>query len=179
VRFGMSSAAEAEAAIAYFNAFHDGFVADLRLTSHNSFPGRGVQKVGRSLDLELGFAHYNYERDTRPADQRIRASFRGVMYVAAEVTDLGTESSVTYAEVTQATRSRDDGSEEACLLASVIRAPPRGVTLRCGAGVGSRGTDRVHVQLDSVRGAVAPPGERHPPAWLPTMRATGALDALA
>lgn len=122
MRFEVSSAAEAAAAIEYFNAFHDGFVAELRLTSHDSFPERGVQEAGGGLDLELVFAHYNYERDTRPADQRIRASFRVVMYLATEVTGLGTESSITHVEVTDTTRSHDDGREEACLRASVVAA---------------------------------------------------------
>ena len=120
VNFEVTSATTAAAAIEYFNAFHDGFVKALRLTSNDSFPERGVQELGGPADLELVFAHYNYERDTRPADQLVRAMFRGVMGLETELTGLGTESSIQRVELGDGSRRRDDGSEEPCLVASVF-----------------------------------------------------------
>jgi len=120
MRFEVNTAAAAEPAIEYFNAFHDGFVAELRLTSNDSFPERRVQETGGPPDLEIVFAHYNYERDTRPAGQLVRASFRGVMGFEADVTGLGTESSVHHVAIEATSRRRDDGSEEPCLRASIV-----------------------------------------------------------
>lgn len=120
MQFEVASRAEGERAIEYFNAFHDGFVRELRLISHDSFPQRGVQQAGPPPDLELLFAHYNYERDTRPADQLVRVTFRGVMGLETELTGLGTESSVQRVDIEDGSRRRDDGSEEPCLAASVF-----------------------------------------------------------
>lgn len=120
MRFEVTDAAEAERAIDYFNAFHDGFVKELKLTSHDSFPERGVHAIGGPPDLELVFAHYNYERDTRLPDQLVRCSFVGVMSLRTDLTGLGTDSPVKYVTIEAASRNRDDGSEESCLRASVF-----------------------------------------------------------
>ena len=120
MRFEAGNAAEAESAIEYFNAFHDGFIRELRLSTHDRFPERGVHETGERPDLELVFGHYNYERDTRPADQLVRASFRGVMQLETELTGLATEAAVKYVAIEDGTRRREDGSEEPCLRAVVV-----------------------------------------------------------
>jgi hypothetical protein len=120
VRFEIESPTEAERAVEYFNAFHDGFIKELRMTAHHSFPERGVQQISGPPDLELVFAHYNYERDTRPPDQLVRASFRGVMGLETDLSGLGTEASVHHITIEGASRQRDDGSEQRCLRASVF-----------------------------------------------------------
>jgi hypothetical protein len=120
MNFDLNDRATAVAAIEYFNAFHDGFVKELRLTSNDSFPERAVHATNGPPDLELVFAHYNYERDTRPADQLVRAMFRGVMGLETELTGLGTESPVQRVDIEEASRRRDDGSEEICLVTSVF-----------------------------------------------------------
>jgi len=64
---------EAKTVLDYFNGFHDGFIKQLTVISHDKFESRGVQASGERLTLEITFAHYNYQQDTKPADQRIRA----------------------------------------------------------------------------------------------------------
>jgi hypothetical protein len=44
---------EAEAVLEYFNGFHDGFIKQLTLTSHDYFEARGTQVCSGRLDLEL------------------------------------------------------------------------------------------------------------------------------
>lgn len=120
MRFEIDDATEAERAIEYFNAFHDGFVKGLCLTSHDSFPERGVQAANGPPDLEIVLAHYNYERDTRPPNQLVRASFRGVMELTAEISGLATDTPIKYVTIQTSSRRREDGSEETCLQASVF-----------------------------------------------------------
>ena len=83
--FPLRTAAEAEAALDYFNAFHDGFIRTLTLRSHDAFEARGVHHVSGRLDLELLFAHYNYRRGQPPADQLVRARFERVSGLRADL----------------------------------------------------------------------------------------------
>ncbi len=122
MHFDVTDVQSGTAAVEYFNAFHDGFVKELRFSSRDRFPERGVHTTEGLPDLEVTFAHYNYERDTRPADQLVRATFRGVMNLTTDLTGLGTESAVKYVAIEDATRRRDDGSEEPCLRAVVVAA---------------------------------------------------------
>lgn len=82
---------EADAILEYFNAFHDGFIKRLTLLSHDVFEERGVQTHSVRPDLEITFAHYNYQRDTRPHDQIIEAKFFQVMDFAMSFSGLGYE----------------------------------------------------------------------------------------
>ena len=45
--------AEAEALLEYFNGFHDGFIKQLTLISHDYFEARGIQVCSGRLDLDL------------------------------------------------------------------------------------------------------------------------------
>ena len=65
---------EAEAVLNYFNGFHDGFIKQLALISHDRFEARGVQTRGEGLTLEITLAHYNYQHDSKPVDQLIKAA---------------------------------------------------------------------------------------------------------
>ena len=82
--FRLASAADAGAALDYFNAFHDGFIRELSLRSHDRFEARGAQEISGRLDLEIVFAHYNYREGEPPADQLIRARFTRVSTVVAD-----------------------------------------------------------------------------------------------
>ena len=76
--FRIRTAEEAGSALAYFNAFHDGFIRELTLRSGDWFAARGVHEISGHLTLDILFAHYNYRDGEPPADQRIHVRFDGV-----------------------------------------------------------------------------------------------------
>jgi hypothetical protein len=101
------TAEEGRAALEYFNAFHDGFVKDLSIHSHDVFERRGVQTCLGLLDVEFLIAHYNYQQDTRPHDQLVRATFHEVTDLAITVSGLPYEWSIQYMAIAPATRCLD------------------------------------------------------------------------
>jgi hypothetical protein len=85
-RFTVMSADEAGAALDYFNGFHDGFIKRLTVTSHDVIAPDLSQVCTGLFDAELDLAHYNYgEAPFRPADQLVRATFRGVRDVTLDL----------------------------------------------------------------------------------------------
>ena len=76
---------EAEAILDYFNGFHDGFIKQLTLNSHDYFERRGVQACSGRLDLDLVIAHYNYRNGEPPANQVIHAHFSHVRNLHADM----------------------------------------------------------------------------------------------
>ena len=83
-RFAVTTPADAGSALDYFNGFHDGFVRELALRSHDRFEARGVHELSGWLDLEIVFAHYNYRSGEPPADQLVRARFTRVSALVAD-----------------------------------------------------------------------------------------------
>lgn len=118
----ITNLSEAETALDYFNGFHDGFIKQLALISHDQFEGRGVQASGERLTLEIAFAHYNYQQDSKPVDQRIRARFFKVMNVAIDFSGLSTEWSVNYLKLFETQRTLEDGHNESCLGANLVQS---------------------------------------------------------
>jgi hypothetical protein len=110
---------EATAALAYFNAFHDGFIRELVLRSHDRFESRGVHAMSGRLDLDIRFAHYNYREGEPPADQMIRASFRQVRDLRTDIPHWHGEWSIDRVEIEQAVR-RAGAGDEACLLGRIV-----------------------------------------------------------
>ena len=82
--FSLHSPADASAALEYFNGFHDGFIRQLTLRSHDRFEARGAQEISGRLDLEIVFAHYNYRSGEPQADQLVRARFTRVSGLVAD-----------------------------------------------------------------------------------------------
>ena len=82
--FTIATPAQADAALEYFNGFHDGFIRELTLRSHDRFEARGVHEISGRLDLEIVFAHYNYRSGEPPADQLVRARFDAVAGLVAD-----------------------------------------------------------------------------------------------
>jgi hypothetical protein len=84
MRLEVRTIGEAETALDYFNRFHDGFIRELTLRSHDRFEARGVHEMTGRLDLAILFAHYNYREGEPPADQLIEARFFEVRDVVAD-----------------------------------------------------------------------------------------------
>jgi hypothetical protein len=112
------TAADAAAALDYFNAFHDGFIRELALGSHDRFEARGVQALSGRLDLEIVFAHYNYREGEPPADQLVRARFRQVAGLVLDLAYRHGEWSIDSLGIEGGSRP-GPGGEEACLVASL------------------------------------------------------------
>ena len=74
----IASLESAKDGLDYFNGFHDGFIRDLRLVSHDWFADRGVQRLTRDFDLEILFAHYKYGQGEPPPDRLVSAQFAQV-----------------------------------------------------------------------------------------------------
>ena len=111
--------AGAAAALQYFNAFHDGFIRELTLRSHDRFEARGVHVMSGLLDLDLRLAHYNYREGEPPADQMVRASFRRVRDLVADIPHWHGEWAIDRIEIEAAVR-RGRGAEEPCLVGRVV-----------------------------------------------------------
>jgi hypothetical protein len=110
---------EATAALEYFNAFHDGFIRELVLRSHDRFEARGVHAMSGRLDLDIRFAHYNYREGEPPADQLIRATFRQVRDLRTDIPHWHGEWAIDRVEIETAVR-RAGAGEEACLLGRIV-----------------------------------------------------------
>ncbi len=116
----IATAADADAALEYFNAFHDGFIRRLTLRSHDRFEARGAQRMSGRLDLAVLFAHYNYRNGEPPADQLVRARFHQVRDLLLDLPQRHGEWSIDRVEIGSATRAAPAG-EEACLLLRLMQ----------------------------------------------------------
>jgi hypothetical protein len=120
MRFEVTTEAQARDAVEYFNAFHDGFVRRLAVVSHDVFESRGVHASSRAPDLELLLAHYNYQRDERPIDQLVRATFLEVTELTVVVSGLGYETAIKWLAVEAGERVREARTTEPCLRATLV-----------------------------------------------------------
>jgi hypothetical protein len=119
MRYDVGSVVEAETALDYFNGFHDGFILELTLRSHDRFQARGVHEVSGRLDLRILFAHYNYRDGEPPADQLVDAHFLEVRDVAADFPLWHGEWAIIDLRIEPAMR-RFGSREERCLAARVL-----------------------------------------------------------
>jgi hypothetical protein len=119
---------EAARVLDYFNHFHDGFVRRLALASHDHFPTRSEQACSGHLDLEVTFAHHNYRDGAPPAGQEIRARFLRVRSLRAELSGRAIEWSIQRVDIGPGTRPLDTGSEEPCLVLTLVQSRLEGGT---------------------------------------------------
>jgi hypothetical protein len=123
--FSLATIAEARAAVEYFNAFHDGFIRQLQVLSHDRFTARGEHHCSGRLDLVVRFAHYNYdfEHGLRAHTQEVEAEFHGVRDLSAQFSGRETEWSVKWLEITAATRAKTypPSEQEPCLRAVLVQ----------------------------------------------------------
>ncbi len=76
-----SSAEEASAAIDVFNGFHDGFMKRIEILSQDRIQSDRSQTCSGEFDVEIDFAHYNYESGGTPLqayDRLVRTWFQRV-----------------------------------------------------------------------------------------------------
>jgi hypothetical protein len=125
-RFTVTSTEEAAAALDYFNAFHDGFIKRLTLTSHDVIAADLSQVCTGLFDAEMDLAHYNYGDGTapfRPADQIVRATFRGVHDIVLDLRAGYIGNTITRFVVTAGQRERfAPAGVEPCLVLRLARS---------------------------------------------------------
>lgn len=117
---------EALESLDYFNGFHDGFIKRLTVSSGDEFVSRGEQRCAGELRLEILFAHYNYQRDTRPHDQMIEARFEGVKDLSISFSGVSYEWAINNLTIEESRRTREDGKEESCLRAVLSQSRLKG-----------------------------------------------------
>jgi hypothetical protein len=118
----ISNLSEAETVLDYFNGFHDGFIKQLAIVSHDRFEARGVQASYEKLTLEITMAHYNYQQDTKPVDQLIKASFFEVMNLSIDFSGLSYEWSINHLTFFETQRTLEDAQPASCLGASLVQS---------------------------------------------------------
>ena len=111
---------DAEAVLEYFNGFHDGFIKQLNLLSHDYFEARGTQVCSGRLDLDLTIAHYNYRTGEPPADQLIHARFAHVRHLHADMPGNPAEWSLVNVYFERGTRPTT-WTEEPCFYARFVQ----------------------------------------------------------
>lgn len=80
----LTTAANVEQILDYFNGFHDGFIQQIVLCSHDSFvqEGPNVTDIAHRLtghfDACIDIAHYNYQHGTQPFHRIVRCEFKNV-----------------------------------------------------------------------------------------------------
>jgi hypothetical protein len=121
VRQSLETIKDGESILDYFNGFHDGFIKQLAIMSHDRFEARGVQASGERLTLEITFAHYNYQQDTRPTQQQIKARFFDVMDLSIDFSGLSYEWSINHMRFFETQRALEDGQSTPCLGASLMQ----------------------------------------------------------
>jgi len=80
-RFQVSSAEEAVRVLDYFNGFHDGFMQRIVIESHDEIHSDLSQSCTGLFDVEVDFAHYNYQQGDgpfHPYNHIVHAVFRNV-----------------------------------------------------------------------------------------------------
>lgn len=108
----VTSGEQAREVTELFNAFHDGFIRRLTVISHAEFEDIGVHRVTGPLELDIEFAHYNYDRGDPPADRRVEARFVGVRNLQVAFSGAESDWPITSFELDEI----DGGACEARLL---------------------------------------------------------------
>ena len=87
--FTVSSEETGARALEYFNGFHDGFMQRIVFESQDQIGKDLSQSCTGMFDVEIDFAHYNYQQGSEPFhphNQIVRAEFRNVQDI---LTDFG------------------------------------------------------------------------------------------
>jgi hypothetical protein len=123
--FEVTSEAEATATLDYFNGFHDGFMKRIVIVSRDEMTDDPGQTCSGVFDVEIDFAHYNYQahgRPLQPHTQIVRGTFEGVQDVALELSQGFVGNSILSLAI-ESDRRRMGGttSEEPCLALHLAR----------------------------------------------------------
>lgn len=113
---------EAIESLDFFNYFHDGFIKRLTVLSQDEFIDRGEQRCSGELQLEITFAHYNYQRDERPHSQTVEARFESVKDLSITFSGNSHEWAINSLTIGETIRASEFGGEESCLKAALTQS---------------------------------------------------------
>lgn len=114
--FDVTTPDDAARVVEFFNAFHDGFIRRFTLVSHDRHESRDVHVTTGRLDLELVFAHYNYDAGRPGPDQLIEARFTGIRDLAVAFTGQPADWPILSLQLEPAPASAADGAMLARLI---------------------------------------------------------------
>lgn len=117
----IATVVEAKEALDYFNGFHDGFIKRLSIVSHDEFKSHHEQAFAGELDLEITFAHNNYQDGRRPYNQLVEARFNGVKDLRINFSGKSYEWSINSISIGETNRLADTGNVEACLKGVLVQ----------------------------------------------------------
>jgi hypothetical protein len=122
----VTSAADAERALAYFNGFHDGFIQRVVITSLDAIGPDLSQTCTGLFAVDVEFAHYNYAaggRPLQPNNRRVYARFEGVREPRFEFAEEYLGNTIIALDVVAATRRpMSIPRDEACLALELTRS---------------------------------------------------------
>ncbi len=103
-----------------FNGFHDGFIQQLSLRSHDSFEKHGpgetdiTHRLTGNFDAVIQIAHYNYS-GLQPLDRVVKCSFKRVRDFCLDVRELMSyEWNIQYVEIQPSQRKNEQDEVEEC-----------------------------------------------------------------
>jgi hypothetical protein len=103
-----------------FNGFHDGFIKQLSLRSHDSFEKHGpgeteiTHRCTGTFDAVIQIAHYNYS-GLQPLDRVIQCSFKGVREFCLDLRELMSyEWNIKSVDIQPAQRKSENHGAEGC-----------------------------------------------------------------
>jgi hypothetical protein len=114
---------QAVATLNYFNAFHDGFIKSMVITSHDRIEADHSQACTGVFDVEMDLAHYNYAVVDSPEpapfhdhDQIVRATFRNAQEVFCDLREAMCSHTIISLDITSGERQLATGlPTERCL----------------------------------------------------------------
>ena len=122
----VTSVADAERALAYFNGFHDGLIQRLAITSLDTIDPDLSQTCTGLFTVDVEFAHYNYAaggRPLQPHTRRVYAHFEGVREPRCEFSEEYLGSPIIALDVVPVTRRpMSMPRDEACLALELTRS---------------------------------------------------------
>jgi hypothetical protein len=119
-RFAIGSAAEAAAALDYFNGFHDGFMQRIVVTSHDRMEPDRSQLCTGQFTVAIDFAHYNYAHGTPPPSQLVHGEFEEVQDPCLDLREALFSSPIIALDVRAARRRESGAMDDTDCLALIV-----------------------------------------------------------
>lgn len=123
----LTSDADANNILDYFNGFHDGFIKEVCLRSYDEFEqdGKEITDISHLLtgrfDAIIAIAHYNYKAETQPYNRLVRCEFRNVKDFSLDLRDVKSHDwPIKVVEIQPGQRENEQGRTEPCFSLAFI-----------------------------------------------------------
>lgn len=119
----LTTAADAEQILDYFNGFHDGFIRQIALSSSDYFVQEGPQvtdiahRLTGRFNARIDIAHYNYQHGTQPAHRVVRCEFNNVKDFCLDLRDVASyEWPIKYVDMRPVLKPNEQGQRVSYFL---------------------------------------------------------------